>query len=69
MLIMKRFKELICQYPTTFLFPGSSLGAVKGFQHRTDTVNAPRICSRPNKKRPQNSKRSKQKSSGRFSSR
>ena len=35
--IMKRFKELICQYPTAFSLPGSPLGAIKGFEHRIDT--------------------------------
>ncbi|KAL9967113.1 hypothetical protein ACROYT_G025282 [Oculina patagonica] len=29
--IMKRFKELIGQYPTAFVLSGSPLGAVKGF--------------------------------------
>ena len=41
--IMKRFKELICQYPTAFLLPGSPLRAVKGFEHRIDTGDAPPI--------------------------
>jgi len=50
--IMKRFKELICQYPTAFLLPGSPLGAVKGFEHRIDTANAPPIYSHPYKKSP-----------------
>jgi len=36
--IMKRFKELICQYPTVFLLPGSPLGAVKGFEHRIEHI-------------------------------
>ncbi|XP_068756924.1 uncharacterized protein [Montipora capricornis] len=50
--IMKRFKELICQYPTAFLLPGSPLRAVKGFEHRIDTGDAPPIYSHPYKKSP-----------------
>ena len=38
--IMKQFKELICQYPSAFLLPGSPLRAVKGFEHRIDTGDA-----------------------------
>ena len=48
--IMKRFKELICQYPTAFLLPGSPLRAVKRFEHRIDTADAPPIYSHPYKK-------------------
>ena len=51
--IMKGFKELICQYPTVFLLPGSPPRAVKGFEHRIDTADAPPIYSHPNKKSPQ----------------
>ena len=43
--IMKGFKELICQYPTAFLLPGSPLRAVKGFEHRIDTADAPHLWS------------------------
>ena len=50
--IMKRFKELICQYPTAFSLPGSPLGAVKGFEHRIDTMDAPPIYTHPYKKSP-----------------
>ena len=50
---MKRFKELICQYPTAFLLPGSPLRAVKGFEHRMDTAYAPPIYSHPYKKSPE----------------
>lgn len=51
--IMKGFKELICQYPTEFLLPGSPLTAVKGFEHRIDTADAPPIYSHPYKKSPE----------------
>ena len=51
--IMKRFKELICQYPTAFLLPGCPLGAVTGFEHRIDTGDAPPIYSHPYKKSPE----------------
>ena len=51
--IMKGFKELICQYPTAFLLPGSPLTAVKGFEHRIDTADAPPIYSHPYKKSPE----------------
>ena len=39
--IMKRFKELTSQYPTAFPLPRSPLGAVKGFERRLDTMDAP----------------------------
>ena len=45
--IMKGFMELICQYPTAFLLSGSLLKAVKGFEHRIDTADAPPIYSHP----------------------
>ena len=51
--IMKGFKERICQYPTAFLLPGSPLRAVKGFEHRIDTADAPPIYSHPYKKSPE----------------
>ena len=51
--IMKRFKELICQYLTAFLIPGGPLGAVKGFEHRIDTADVPPIYSHPYKKSPE----------------
>ena len=53
--IMQGFKELICQHPTTttFLLPGSPLKAVKGFEHRIDTSDAPPIYSHPYKKSPE----------------
>ena len=51
--IMKRFKELIRQYPTAFVLPGSPLGAVKGFEHRIDTADAPPIYRHPYKKSPE----------------
>ena len=38
--IVKQFKELIFQYPTTFLLAGNPLRAVKGFEHRIDTGDA-----------------------------
>ena len=50
--IVKRFKELICQYPTAFSLRGSPLGAVKGFEHRIDTMDAPAIYTHPYKKSP-----------------
>ena len=50
--IMKRFKELICQYPTVFLLPGNPLRAVQGFKHRIDTGDAPPVYSHPYKKSP-----------------
>ena len=50
--IMKGFKELICQYSTAFVLPGSPLRAVKGFEHRIDTADAPPIYSHPYKKSP-----------------
>ena len=51
--IMKGFKELICQYPTAFLLPGNPLKAVKGFEHRIDTADAPPIYRHPYKKSPE----------------
>jgi len=45
--IMNRFKKLIGQYPTAFALPGSSLGAVKGFELRIDTADAPPIYRHP----------------------
>ena len=50
---MKGFKELICQYRTAFLLLGSPLRAVKGFEHRIDTADAPPIYSHPYKKSPE----------------
>ena len=67
--IMKGFKELIGQYPTAFLLPGSPLKAVKNFGHRTDTSDAPPIYSPPRRKAQKKSGQSKQKSSGCLSSR
>ena len=68
--IVKGFKELICQYPTAFLLPGSPLKAVKGFEHRIDTADAhlPSIVTHTRKAQ-KNSEQSKQKSSGCLSSR
>ena len=50
--IMKQFKELICQYPTAFLLPGSPLRVIKGFEHRICTGDAPPIYSQQFKKSP-----------------
>ena len=47
---MKGFQELIGQYPPAFRLPGSPLEAVKGFEHRTDTADAPPIYSHTYKK-------------------
>lgn len=66
---MKRFKELICQYPTAFLLPGNPLRAVQGFKHRIDTGDAPPVYSHPYKKSPLNSEQSKPKSNGCLNSR
>lgn len=48
--IIKLFKELFCQYPTALLLPGNPLRAVKRFEHRIDTGDAPSIYSYPYKK-------------------
>ena len=36
--IMKRFKDIVCQYPTAFHLPGTPFGAVRGFEQRIDTA-------------------------------
>ncbi|KAL9964122.1 hypothetical protein ACROYT_G027706 [Oculina patagonica] len=51
--IMKRFKDLIGQYPTAFVLPGSPRRAVKEFEHRIDTADAPPIYRHPYKKSPE----------------
>ena len=62
--IMKRFKERICQYPTAFLFPGSPLKAVKGFEHRIDTGMPRPFIVTHTRKTQLNVEQSKQKSNG-----
>ena len=51
--IVKGYKKLICQCPTAFLLPESPLKAVKGFEHRIDTADAPPIYSHPYEKNPE----------------
>lgn len=50
---MKKFKDLISQYPTAFLLPGGRLGAVEDFEHRIDTADALPMYSHQYKKSPE----------------